>query len=44
MSDPKTEASAHKAKGNEFYKARKFDEAIEQYQKAWDLDKVSTRD
>jgi len=42
MSDPKAEAAAHKAKGNELYKARKFDEAIEQYQKAWDLDKDVT--
>ena len=33
----KKEAEDLKAKGNTAYKARKFDEAIEAYQKAWEL-------
>jgi len=33
----KKEAEALKAQGNTAYKARKFDEAIEHYSKAWEL-------
>lgn len=33
----KADADAAKAKGNALYKERKFDEAIEQYNKAWEL-------
>lgn len=33
----KTDAEASKKLGNETYKARKFDEAIEHYQKAWEV-------
>ncbi|ORX36911.1 chaperone [Kockovaella imperatae] len=35
--DGKKEAEELKAKGNTAYKARKFDEAIELYQKAWEV-------
>lgn len=35
--DAKKEAEDAKAKGNAAYKARKFDEAIEYYSKAWEL-------
>lgn len=35
--DSKAKADAEKAEGNKYYKARKFDEAIEHYNKAWDL-------
>ncbi|GEQ72444.1 hypothetical protein JCM33374_g6131 [Metschnikowia sp. JCM 33374] len=38
----KAEADAVKAKANALYKQRKFDEAIEQYNKAWDLHKDIT--
>lgn len=40
--DSKKNADAEKAEGNKFYKARKFDEAIEHYNKAWDLHKDVT--
>lgn len=33
----KKEAEAAKAQGNVAYKARRFDEAIEHYSKAWEL-------
>lgn len=33
----KAEADAAKAEGNKLYKLKKFDEAIEQYNKAWEL-------
>jgi stress-induced-phosphoprotein 1 len=33
----KTEAEAVKKAGNEAYKARRFEEAIEKYEKAWEL-------
>lgn len=36
------EAEEAKSEGNKLYKARKFDEAIEQYQRAWDLHKDIT--
>lgn len=38
----KSEADAAKAEGNKFYKQRKFDEAISQYNKAWELFKDIT--
>lgn len=38
----KAKADAEKAEGNKFYKARKFDEAIEHYSKAWELHKDIT--
>lgn len=38
----KVEAEDLKAKANALYKQRKFDEAIEQYNKAWDLHKDIT--
>lgn len=38
----KVEAEAAKAQGNTLYKQRKFDEAIEQYNKAWELHKDIT--
>lgn len=37
-SDEKKEALKAKQQGNELYKARKFDEAIQAYEKAWELD------
>ena len=37
-SDEKKEAVKAKQQGNELYKARKFDEAIQAYEKAWELD------
>lgn len=37
-SDEKKEALKAKQQGNDAYKARKFDEAIEAYEKAWELD------
>ncbi|KAK6891325.1 Heat shock protein STI1 [Candida tropicalis] len=40
--DNKTEADKAKAEGNTLYKQRKFDEAIAQYEKAWDLHKDIT--
>lgn len=36
------EAEEEKAEGNKLYKARKFDEAIEHYEKAWELHKDIT--
>ncbi|KAK6462972.1 hypothetical protein DFJ63DRAFT_99715 [Scheffersomyces coipomensis] len=41
-SDHKAEADAAKAQGNTLYKQRKFDEAIEYYEKAWNLHKDIT--
>lgn len=38
----KADAEAAKAAGNALYKQRKFDEAIEQYNKAWELHKDIT--
>jgi len=38
----KEEADKEKAKGTELYKKRQFDEAIEHYNKAWDLHKDIT--
>lgn len=35
--DSKVEADKEKAEGNKFYKARQFEEAIEHYNKAWEL-------
>lgn len=40
--DSKIEADKEKAEGNKFYKARQFDEAIEHYNKAWELHKDIT--
>lgn len=40
--DSKAKADAEKAEGNKLYKARKFDEAIEHYEKAWNLHKDIT--
>ncbi|CEP61291.1 Hsp90 cochaperone STI1 LALA0_S02e11078g [Lachancea lanzarotensis] len=40
--DSKAAADAEKAEGNKFYKARQFDEAIEKYNKAWELHKDIT--
>ncbi|TIC03001.1 FAD dependent oxidoreductase [Wallemia mellicola] len=37
-SDEKKEALKAKQQGNDAYKARKFDEAIQAYEKAWELD------
>lgn len=39
---PRIEAEEEKAEGNKLYKARKFDEAIEHYAKAWELHKDIT--
>lgn len=39
---PQVAAEEEKAEGNKFYKARKFDEAIEHYNKAWELHKDIT--
>lgn len=41
-SSSKTSAEAEKAEGNKFYKARQFDEAIQHYNKAWELHKDIT--
>lgn len=41
MSD-KVGGDSEKALGNEAYKARKFDEAITHYEKAWELNKDIT--
>lgn len=38
----KVDADAEKAEGNKLYKARKFDDAIKHYNKAWDLCKDIT--
>ncbi|EHN00250.1 Sti1p [Saccharomyces cerevisiae x Saccharomyces kudriavzevii VIN7] len=38
----KAEADNEKAEGNKFYKARQFDEAIEHYNRAWELHKDIT--
>lgn len=40
--DSQAAAEEEKAQGNKLYKARKFDEAIEHYIKAWDLHKDIT--
>ncbi|SCU80904.1 LAMI_0B04104g1_1 [Lachancea mirantina] len=40
--DSRAEADKEKAQGNAYYKARKFDEAIEHYDKAWQLHKDIT--
>ena len=40
--DSTTEANKYKAEGNTLYKQRKFDEAIEQYNKAWETKKDIT--
>ncbi|SCU78523.1 LAFA_0A07030g1_1 [Lachancea sp. 'fantastica'] len=40
--DSRAAADAEKAEGNKFYKSRQFDEAIEKYNKAWELHKDIT--
>ncbi|GCE98110.1 Hsp90 cochaperone [Zygosaccharomyces mellis] len=41
-SSSKASAEAEKTEGNKFYKARQFEEAIEHYNKAWELHKDIT--
>ncbi|AAS52461.2 AEL224Wp [Eremothecium gossypii ATCC 10895] len=42
VDDDRSKAEEAKAKGNELYKKRQFDEAIANYEKAWDLHKDIT--